>query len=47
MCLTMAQVNHLLELDVAGEQAPKYSAIEKWAQQLQSLHGAVVAKLAV
>lgn len=37
----------LLDLDVPLEQAPKYLAIDKWAQQLQSLHSAVVAKLAV
>lgn len=41
------QVNQLLELDSPLEQAPKYSAIDKWAQQVGSLHGVVVAKLAV
>jgi hypothetical protein len=29
------------------DQAPKYSALDKWAQQVQSLHNMVVAKLAV
>jgi hypothetical protein len=37
----------LLELDIAGEQAPKYSALDTWAQHLQSLHSVVVGKLAV
>ena len=37
----------LLELDVPLDQAPKYSALDKWAQQVQSLHNLVVAKLAV
>jgi len=36
----------LLELDIELEQAPKYSAIDKWAQQLHSLHAQVAAKLA-
>ena len=37
----------LLELDVPLEQAAKYSAVDKWAAQLQSLHSQVVAKLVV
>jgi hypothetical protein len=37
----------LLELDVEGEQAGKYSALDQWAQQLHSLHCMVAAKLAV
>ncbi|KAL4418667.1 hypothetical protein ABPG77_003585 [Micractinium sp. CCAP 211/92] len=41
------QVNQLLELEVPLEQAAKYSALDKWAQQVQSLHSLVVAKLAV
>lgn len=41
------QVNQLLELDVPGEQAPKYGALDKWAHQLHSLHAMVAAKLAV
>lgn len=36
----------LLELDVELEQGPKYAAIDKWAQQLHSLHAQVAAKLA-
>ncbi|PRW18415.1 COP9 signalosome complex subunit 2 [Chlorella sorokiniana] len=40
------QVQQLLELDIELEQAPKYTAIDKWAQQLQSLHAQVAAKLA-
>ncbi|KAI7840317.1 hypothetical protein COHA_006099 [Chlorella ohadii] len=40
------QVQQLLELDIELEQAPKYSAIDKWAQQLHSLHAQVAAKLA-
>ena len=37
----------LLELDVPLEQGAKYSAVDKWAAQLQSLHSQVVAKLVV
>lgn len=37
----------LLELDTPLEQAAKYSALDKWAAQLQSLHNLLVAKLAV
>lgn len=37
----------LLELDAELEQGPKYSALDKWAAQLQSLHAQVAAKLAV
>ena len=37
----------LLELDVPLDQAPKYTALDTWAQQVQSLHNMVVAKLAV
>ncbi|PSC72680.1 COP9 signalosome complex subunit 2 [Micractinium conductrix] len=41
------QVHQLLELDTPLEQAAKYSALDKWAAQLQSLHNLLVAKLAV
>ena len=46
-CPPTLPLRQLLELDVALDQAPKYSALDKWAQQVQSLHTMVVAKLAV
>lgn len=44
---TPACHTQLLELDAELAQAPKYSALDKWAAQLQSLHQQVAAKLAV
>ena len=43
---TLGCALQLLELDIELEQGPKYTAIDKWAQQLHSLHAQVAAKLA-
>eukprot|EP00887_Chlorella_sp_A99_P001483 scaffold8.g1483.t1 len=40
------QVQQLLELDSGGGADDKYAAVDKWAAHVQSLHNAVVAKLA-
>lgn len=40
------QVRRLLELDGGGEAEGRYSAVEKWARHVQSLHNLVSAKLA-
>ena len=40
------QLLELDEVEESGGQTAKYSALERWATQLGSLHSAVVAKLA-
>ena len=39
------QVNHLLELGDRSQGKDKYEAIDKWAKQLNALHGTVINKL--
>ncbi|XP_052239697.1 COP9 signalosome complex subunit 2 isoform X2 [Dreissena polymorpha] len=40
------QVNSVLELDREGQQCARYNALDKWTFQLQSLHQAVINKIA-
>lgn len=40
------QVNQVLELDKESRCAPKYQALDKWSNQIQSLAVAVVNKMA-
>ena len=40
------QVNQLLELDQESVGSAKYNAMEKWTQQLATLHQAIVNKMA-
>ena len=41
----LLQVNHLLELGDHSKGNDKYEAIDKWAKQLNALHGTVINKL--
>jgi len=41
-----SQVNHLLEVGDKNQGTRKYTALDKWATQLRSIHTAVQNKLA-
>jgi len=40
------QVNSVLELDRESKQCERYNALDKWTLQLQTLHQAVINKIA-